>query len=104
MLTSSLILVLADFAQSLLLQCDASKVGIGTVLSQGNHSVTYFSEKLTVPKSRYNTYDVDSYAIVCAIYHWRHDLFHKEIVLFTDHDALKHLGTKTRFPRGKPPR
>ncbi|XP_022899369.1 uncharacterized protein LOC111412675 [Olea europaea var. sylvestris] len=71
-------------------------VGIGGVLSQNNSPVAYFSEKLSGPKSRYSTYDVEFYAIVQAARHWRHYLFHKEFILYTDHDALKHLGTQDK--------
>ncbi|XP_022849915.1 uncharacterized protein LOC111372007 [Olea europaea var. sylvestris] len=93
-LTTAPVLVLPDFTQPFELHCDASKVGIGGVLSQNNRPVAYFSEKLSGSKSRYSTYDVEFYAIVQAVRHWRHYLFHKEFILYTDHDALKHLGTQ----------
>lgn len=32
--------------------------------------------------------------MVQAIKHWRHYLFHKKFVLYTDHDVLKHLSTQ----------
>nr|GEY30148.1 putative reverse transcriptase domain-containing protein [Tanacetum cinerariifolium] len=52
-ITTALILVLPDFSKVFELHTDASKVAIGGVLSQGGRPVSYFSEKLTEPKSRY---------------------------------------------------
>ncbi|GKA06502.1 putative nucleotidyltransferase, ribonuclease H [Tanacetum coccineum] len=78
------------------LHTDASKVAIGGVLSQCGRPVAYFSEKLTGPKSRYTTYDLEFYVVVQAVKHWRHYLFHKEFVLFTDHDSLRHIRTQDK--------
>ncbi|KAK0601160.1 hypothetical protein LWI29_021767 [Acer saccharum] len=69
-LTSALILVLLDFSQPFELHSDASKVGIGVVLSQANRLVAFFSEKLSGARERYNTYDIEFYVVVQAIKHW----------------------------------
>ncbi|PKI79014.1 hypothetical protein CRG98_000587 [Punica granatum] len=90
-LTTAPILVLPDFAQPFELHCDASKVGIGAILSQNNRPVAYFSEKLSGAKLNYNTYDVEFYTVVQAVKHWWYYLFHREFVLYTDHEALKHF-------------
>ncbi|GJU18429.1 putative nucleotidyltransferase, ribonuclease H [Tanacetum coccineum] len=95
-LTTIPILVLPDFSKVFKLYTDASKVVIRGVLSQGGRAVAYFSEKLTKPKSRYTTYDLEFYAVVQAVKHWRHYLFHKEFVLFTDHDSLRHIRTQDK--------
>ena len=90
-LTTTPILVLPDFAKPFELHCDASKVGIGAVLSQHDRPVAYFSENLSGSRMRYSTYDMDIYAVGQAVRHWCHYLFHREFMLYTDHDALKHL-------------
>ncbi|XP_050217488.1 uncharacterized protein LOC126668325 [Mercurialis annua] len=90
-LTTSPILVLPDFSQPFELHSDASKLGIGAVLSQNSRPVAYFSEKPNGAKLNYSTYDVEFYTVVQAVKHWRHYLYHKEFVLYTDHEALKHL-------------
>ncbi|XP_022032214.1 uncharacterized protein LOC110933292 [Helianthus annuus] len=95
-LTTAPILVLPNFSQVFELHTDASKVGIGGVLSQGGQPVAYFSEKLIGPKLRYSTYDLEFYAVVQAVKHWRHYLFQKEFVLFTDHDSLRHIRTQDK--------
>ncbi|GKE03446.1 putative reverse transcriptase domain-containing protein [Tanacetum coccineum] len=65
-------------------------------LGQGGRPAAYFSEKLMEPKSRYTTYDLEFYAVVQAVKHWRHYLFHKKFVLFTDHDSLRHIRTQDK--------
>lgn len=103
-LTTAPILVLPDFSITFELHCDASKLGIGAVLSQLGRPVAYYSEKLAGARSRYSTYDVEFYAIVQAIKHWRHYLVHRDFVLFTDHDALRYLDTPLglRFSSNSP--
>lgn len=93
-LCSALVLALPDFSVVVELHTDASKTGIGAVLSQKGRPIAFFSEKLAGARFRYSTYDIEFYAIVQAIKHWRHYLFHKEFVLYTDHDALKHLSSQ----------
>ncbi|GJV08645.1 putative nucleotidyltransferase, ribonuclease H [Tanacetum coccineum] len=95
-LTTTPILILPDFSKVFGLHNDASKVAIGGVLSQGGQLVTYFSEKLTGPKSRYTTYDLEFYVVVQVVKHWRHYLFHKKFVLFTDHDSLRNIRTQDK--------
>lgn len=85
---------LPDFSVPFELTCDTSKVGIGVVLSQQSRPVAFFSEKLHGPRARYSAYDVEFYAVVRAVRHWRHYLYQQEFILYTDHDALKHLNTQ----------
>lgn len=58
--------------------------------------MVYYSEKLVGAHARYSTYDVEFYAVVQAIKHWRHYLVHREFVLFTYHDALRHLDSQAK--------
>lgn len=95
-LTTAPVLILPDFTATFELHCDASKLGIGAVLSQQSRPVGFYSEKLSGPRSRSSTYDVEFYAVVQAIRHWRHYLVHRDFVIFTDHDALKHLDSQVK--------
>ncbi|KAK0604841.1 hypothetical protein LWI29_020054 [Acer saccharum] len=90
-LTTTPILVLPDFSQPFELHSDASKMGIEDVLSQAGKPVAYFSEKLTGSRVCYSMYDIEFYAVVQAVKHCRHYLFHREFILYTDHDSLRHL-------------
>lgn len=95
-LTTAPVLILPNFSVAFELHCDASKNGIGAVLSQASRPVAFFSEKIAGSRLRYSTYDVELYAVVQAVKHWRHYLFHQEFVLYTDHDALKHMGSQDK--------
>lgn len=68
-LSSTPLLAFSDFSKTFELHCDASKVGIGVVLSQEGRPNAYYNEKLTGSKGHYSTYDVEFYAVVQALRH-----------------------------------
>lgn len=57
------------FAQPFELYYDASKTGIGVVLSQSGRAIACFNEKLSGAKLRFSIYDVDFYAVLQAVKH-----------------------------------
>jgi hypothetical protein len=56
--------------------------------------VAFFSEKLSGSRLNYNTYDMEFYALVQSLRHWSSYLAYNDFILYSDHEALKHLNSK----------
>lgn len=77
-----------NFRNTLQVECDASGLSVGGVLSQEGRPIAFFSEKLNEVKQRYSTYDKEFYAIIRSLDYWRHYLSHTEFILFSNHQAF----------------
>ena len=91
------VLALPDFNKVFEVDCDASGVGLGAVLSQEKRPICYFSEKFNEVRARWSTYDKEFYAIVRALKTWEHYLVGKEFILYSDHEALKFINSQRRI-------
>ena len=96
-MTQAPILRLPDFSKVFEVACDASGVGIGGLLSQENHPIAFFSQKLNDAKLRYCTYDKEFYAVVQALRYWRHYLLSHEFVLYSGHESLRFLNSQKKL-------
>ena len=72
---------------------DASKKGIGAVLSQKDengkeHPIAYFSKALTACERNYDTTNMEALAVIRAVKHFRPYLHRQKFKLITDHRAL----------------
>jgi hypothetical protein len=96
-LTIAPLLVLLNFDLPFELRCDASKIGIGVVLSQKSKPVAYFSEKLNSAQLNYSTYNIEFYALVQSLKHWILYPAYNDLILYSDHEALKNLNNQDKL-------
>ncbi|CAL8119850.1 unnamed protein product [Prunus armeniaca] len=93
------VLALPNFEKVFEVECDASGVGVGAVLSQDKRPIAFFSEKLSDARQKWSTYDQEFYAVVRALKQWEHYLIQKEFFLFTDHQALKYINSQKNIDK-----
>ena len=85
------ILSLPDFNEPFVLETDASKTGLGTVMSQRGRPIAFFSHAL-IGKAQYKlVYERELMAIVMAIQKWGHYILGRHFIVKTDLKAPKFL-------------
>ena len=103
MLIKAPILQYPDFEKSFTLFTDASKNGLGAVLSQKKDNkecvIAYASRSTNKSEANYGITDLECLAVVWAVQHFQHYLFNP-FTIVTDHSALKWLKT-CKIPRGR---
>ncbi|GKB42721.1 putative reverse transcriptase domain-containing protein, partial [Tanacetum coccineum] len=90
-LCSALILALPEGSENYVVYCNASHKGFGAILMQKEKVIIYASRQLKVHEKNYTTHDLELGAVVFDLKTWRHYLYGKKCVLFTDHKSLQHI-------------
>ncbi|RVW26324.1 Transposon Tf2-12 polyprotein [Vitis vinifera] len=90
-LTLPPILRLLNFTQRFVIECDASGIGLGAILTQENRPVAYYSQALKGSALSLSTYEIEMLAIVKAIKLWRPYLLGKPFTVRTNQKSLKYL-------------
>ena len=87
-MSNCLVLVLSDFTQPFVLECDASGEGVGAVLMQGGHPIAFESMKLLPHERLYPIYDKEMLAIMHSLAKFRQYLVGNRFRVRTDHNSL----------------
>jgi RNase H-like domain found in reverse transcriptase/Reverse transcriptase (RNA-dependent DNA polymerase) len=94
-LTAESILTMPDYEKEFVLFSDASDIGVGAMLAQGERNnqkaVAYFSQKLTSCQKRYSVTERECLAVLLAVEKFRHYLLGSHFTVVTDHSALQWL-------------
>jgi RNase H-like domain found in reverse transcriptase/Reverse transcriptase (RNA-dependent DNA polymerase)/Integrase zinc binding domain/Integrase core domain len=95
LLTAEPILTMPDYEKEFTLFTDASDIGVGAMLAQGEgldqKTIAYFSQKLDPCQSRYSATERECLAVLLAIEKFRHYLLGYHFTVVTDHSALQWL-------------
>jgi hypothetical protein len=83
------ILTMPDITKSFDVYCDASKLGLGSVLMQDGKVIAYLSRQLRPHEMNYPTHDLVLAAVFHALKTWRHYLMGNRCEIYTDHKSLK---------------
>ncbi|KAJ4953830.1 hypothetical protein NE237_030662 [Protea cynaroides] len=90
-LISAPILTILIPGQPFILYTDASGLGLGCVLMQGEQVIAYASRQLKTHEKNYPTHDLELTTVVHAVKIWRHYLYGEKFQIKSDHKSLTYL-------------
>ena len=82
------VLAYPDYSEKFEIYTDASNSQIGSVITQNNRPLAFFSRKLSDTQKRYNTTEKELLAIVETLKEFKGMLWGQSIVVYTDHKNL----------------
>ncbi|GJS54773.1 putative reverse transcriptase domain-containing protein [Tanacetum coccineum] len=90
-LCSAPILALPKGTEDFMVYCDASLKGYEAVLMKREKVIAYASRQLKVHEENYTTHNLELRAVVFALRIWRHYLYGRKCVVFTNHKSLRYI-------------
>jgi hypothetical protein len=94
LLTEALVLAYFDPKKQLIIQCDASKYGLGAALLQEEKPLAYASRALTDVETRYAVIEKEMLAIIFALEKWHQFTYGRKVIVNSDHKPLESITCK----------
>jgi hypothetical protein len=85
------ILALSDFPKPFLVEIDAYDFGVGAILMQEGHPISFVRKALGPRLRGLSTYEKEYVDILLAIEQWRSYMQFQEFTIATDHKSLSHI-------------
>lgn len=98
-LMQALVLALLDFSKTFIVEIDASDLGMGAVLMQEGHPISYLSKSFCDKNNGLSTYEKECMVVLLAVEKWRPYLQHQQFILRTDHKSLMFLSEQRATTR-----
>jgi len=92
---AALVLALPNFKIPFVVETDASMSGMGAVLTQECHPISFFSKQFCPKLMNASTYVCELAVITSAVKKWRQYLLGHRIIIVTDHWSLRELMNQT---------
>lgn len=90
-LTLAPVLQLPAVDQEFVVECNASRTGLGAVLHRGNGPIAFLSRELAPRQSKLAAHEREFIELVQAVRHWRPYVWGHAFIMRTDHFSLKYL-------------
>jgi hypothetical protein len=90
-MSSTPVVATPDFEKPFVVECDASRIGIGAVLMKDDHPISFESRKLKKKEELQSTYNKEMLAIMHGLSKWRQYLLGRNFLICIDHNSLQYL-------------